>query len=247
LIVLAISVSAVAQNKPAEHNFKGLYVGGYLGATAGRSDVSTSTVPSSYFDSSSAAAISVGGARKVDSSGFTGGGTFGYNWQWDKIVPGFETDFGAMALNDRTTSTGAYACCPGAGFTFNQRVQTDWIWTLRPRLGFTTHRAMIYGTGGMAVTNLTYSFDFADTFASGANASTRAETFHLGWTGGAGVEFSTSPHWRIKGEYLYASFGQLSGTSNNLSNGGAKFPDAVFTHTADLRTHHFRFGFSYRF
>ena len=48
LIVLAISISSVAQTKAAQHNFKGFYIGGYIGSTAGRSDVSTTTVPSSY-------------------------------------------------------------------------------------------------------------------------------------------------------------------------------------------------------
>jgi len=30
---------------------------------------------------------------------------------------------------------------------------------------------------------------------------------HTGWTAGAGVEYMFAPHWSLKGEYLYKSFG----------------------------------------
>ena len=248
LIVFAVSSTAVAQNKSDDNDFHGFYLGGYIGATVGRSDASTTTAfsPTGYFASTSVDTINAVGAREIEPKGFTGGGTFGYNWQWDNVVAGIETDFGSMNLDDHVTSTGSYPCCAGTGFSFTQKVETDWVWTVRPRFGFTARKALIYGTAGLAATNLFYREDFTDTFAAGATASGRAEEMRTGWTVGGGVEFKTSQRWTLKGEYLYADFGEVGATSNNLTNGGT-FTDTVFTHNADLRTHHFRFGVNFHF
>ena len=55
----------------------------------------------------------------------------------------------------------------------------------------------------------------------------------LGWTVGAGVEWTWSG-WSAKAEYLFVSFPSASVTSNNLTTTVGTFPTNTFTHSADL-------------
>ena len=129
-----------------------------------------------------------------------------------------------------------------------QSVQTSYLFTLRPRVGITHGRFLVYGTGGMALTNMNYQALFTDTFATAHENGGFDET-KLGWTAGGGTEFRLDRHWSMKFEYLYASFGDDSNTSTNLTAFPARiaFPTNTFTHTADLHFHMGRFGVNYLF
>jgi outer membrane immunogenic protein len=92
--------------------------------------------------------------------------------------------------------------------------------------------------------------EFIDTFAT-AHESAGIDEIRTGWTGGGGVEFKigSGNHWSMKGEYLFADFGQVKTTSTNLTafTPPIAFPTNVFTHQSDLQQHIFRTGFNFRF
>jgi len=127
-------------------------------------------------------------------------------------------------------------------------VSTDWLFTGRGRLGFATGKLLVYGTGGLAATNLNYKALFTDTFAT-AHENASVEEKRKGWIAGGGAEFRVNHHWSIKGEYLYADFGQEQTKSTNLTafTPPIAFPSNVFTHNADLTARIFRGGLNYRF
>src|SRR4051795_5555688 len=104
------------------------------------------------------------------------GGTWGYNWQWNSLVLGTESDFdgvfgcrnddngnfGFFGGNNNNTCGGtAIGIAPAGppvppGFSVRnlQTVQRslDWLWTSRVRAGFlVTPSFLIYGTGGVAL------------------------------------------------------------------------------------------------
>ncbi len=228
-------------------DFKGFYAGANLGGANNHSNAFTSTVFSStgYFATTSVPAIAGVGAQEPTPSGFTGGGQAGYNFQSNAWVIGLETDFGGMPLSAAKTGTAPYPCCPTTNFTITQTVETGWLYTLRPRLGYTGGPVLIYGTGGLAMTNVTYQSFFSDTFAS-AHESAVVKSTQTGWAAGAGAEFKVGPRWSLKGEYLYGDFGSVSTTSTNLVAVIPR-PTNVFTHTTDLTANIYRFGFNYRF
>ena len=77
---------------------------------------------------------------------------------------------------------------------------SNWIATLRGRVGFAADRALFYVTAGGAFTDIKPSTG-ALTFGGGTEP---------GWTAGGGVEYAITDNWTAKIEYLYASFQRLS-------------------------------------
>lgn len=241
--------------------WKGFYIGVYGGGNFGRSDAATSTVftTTGYFAQTSVTAINNAGIKRIKPSGFTGGGTIGYNHQSGNFVAGVEADFGAMRANETVTSTTTYPCCSPATFTITQSMKTSWQFTARPRIGVAAGNALIYGTGGVAVTDINYQAAFSDTFGS-ARENGGVNKNKAGWTLGGGVEFKAGSHWSLKGEYLYADFGSVNVSSTNLNANSINFrpglsiaspsvayPGNVFTHSADLKVSNVRFGINYHF
>src|SRR5262249_19949009 len=230
-------------------DFKGFYVGANVGGVTGHSDARTSTVfsPTGYFANSSVPAIAATGAQSLSPSGFAGGGQAGYNIQHLGFVLGLEADFGGMNMSDKKSGTATYPCCAPTAFTVTQFAGTSWLFTLRPRIGFTGGPLLVYGTGGLATSNVEYTAVFTDTFAT-AHESGRKENNQTGWAAGAGAEFNTGKHMSLKGEYLRVVLGDLSVTSTNLTafTPPIAFPTNVFTHKANLTGNVFRFGFNFR-
>jgi outer membrane immunogenic protein len=97
--------------------------------------------------------------------------------------------------------------------------------SLRGRVGVAFDRVLVYATGGLAIANQNYSWNYF-----GANSSTR-----LGWTAGAGVEYAIAPNWSTRVEYRYSDFGRTSLT-------GLGWGSAV-----KQTEHSVRIGLSYHF
>jgi outer membrane immunogenic protein len=231
-------------------DFKGFYLGVNAGGTIGSSDAATTTVfsPTGYFAPSSVPAIATTGKQHLSPDGFTGGGQAGYNFQFGNMVIGGEIDFGALRLNESASGTMAYPCCAPASFAVNQSVKTSWLFTARPRIGYAHNHFLVYGTGGLAMTNLNYQAVFTDTYATAHENGGVAKNVN-GWTVGGGAEYQLARHWSLKGEYLYADFGKVSTTSTNLTafTPSVAFPSNVFTHSANLTAHTARLGVNFRF
>jgi outer membrane immunogenic protein len=233
---------------PPVYNWTGFYIGANAGGAWGTSDPATSTIftPSGYFDPSSVPAIAAAGLQHINSSGFTGGGTAGYNWQAGSVVFGIEADFNYFGLKGSTSSTAVYPCCAPNTFTINSSTSSDWLFTFRPRVGFlVTPALLLYGTGGLAVADVKSNFLFTDAF--GAVESAVSSTTRTGWTAGAGAEYALMNGWSIKGEYLHVDLGSSSLTSTNLIIVGTPSPTNVFTHTIDWRSDIVRVGVNYKF
>jgi outer membrane immunogenic protein len=202
----------------------------------------------SYFAGSSVPAIALVGNQHINRSGFTGGVTGGYNWQINSAVVGVEADFNYFGIRGSTTGTALYPCCAPTSFTVNSSVSSDWLATVRGRVGFlATPALLLYGTGGLAVANVKASYLFTDTFAA-ANESASISTTRYGWTAGVGGEYALMNGWSIKAEYLYVDLGRASTTSNNLTIAGPfAFPLQTWTHTVNLTSNIGRVGINYKF
>ncbi|HYL94123.1 MAG TPA: outer membrane beta-barrel protein [Alphaproteobacteria bacterium] len=236
---------------PAQaEDFKGFYAGVNVGAAYGSTDASTFTKfsPTGYFATTSPGAIGIAGLQELRPTRFTGGFQAGANARSGKWVYGVEADMNSMHLHDSATKSGVYPCCSPTGFTVTQTVNTDWLFTLRPRFGITSGRALFYGTGGLAVTNLNFQSQFTDTFATAAASVGYTENTR-GWTAGGGIEFKTSTHWSLKGEFLRLEFGEFSKVSNNLTafSPPIAFPTNPFTANFDASANLIRFGANYHF
>lgn len=248
----------LAQTSSSSDDWTGVYVGGHAGITVGRTGVNTSTLysPTGYFATSSVPAVNAAGAQTIESNGFNGGGQAGYNKQFGRFVIGAEADFGVHRINKEIVSGDEYPCCTSS-FEISQSVKTNWMFTARPRVGVTAGPALLYATGGLAMTDVEYNAVFTDNDSDALETASFKKT-RTGYAAGGGVEVKMSNRWSAKVEYLFADFGRVSGTSNNLTTadfgeevvgglGTITWPENTFTHSARVKSHNFRFGMNYRF
>lgn len=124
-------------------------------------------------------------------SGGLVGGQIGYNWQTGPFVLGLESDLDWANLSGTRTDG---ACAPAAGG--DCRTRQDWLGTTRGRLGYAFGSWLPYVTGGAA---------YGDVKLDQPGRTDTAT--RLGWTAGAGVEYSLSKNWSAKVEWLHLDLG----------------------------------------
>ena len=224
--------------QPVVYNWTGFYVGMNAGYAWGRADTTT-VVPARVFAGpATAASYSSAASPNLNSNGFIGGFQLGYNLQTNNIVYGIETDFNAFSL--RGSATQSFVPAAAVSLSSATEVKSDWLFTLRPRLGWAVNNWLIYATGGLAVADIKYSQ--VNTFATIGPEQASVSTTKAGWTAGGGVEAMIDRNWSVKAEYLYASFGSISTTAFHPLDAA----DA-FTHSTKLNANIVRLGLNYRF
>ena len=244
LIACAADLAYKAPPLVPAYNWTGFYGGANVGGAWGTSNAAMTTcIGCGYLVPADAVLFNNNGTASLRPGGFTGGGQIGYNWQAGSIVWGLESDFDYLGLKSSSSITVPYipAFAPNT-FTLNQSILTSWLATVRPRVGWTTNNWLFYGTGGLAVTNISYNGSFSDTFGAAETGS--ISRTRVGWTVGGGAEWEFASRWSAKVEYLYANFGSLTTTGvNNAFFGAAQ----VVTHNVNLQTNIVRFGLNYKF
>jgi outer membrane immunogenic protein len=241
--------------------YAGANVGGVLGGTkyletpGGGFGPYVSTPPPPNLPSlvSPAASVAGVGTSSTAPRGVLGGLEAGYNWQFGHFVLGVETDFSGwdMSSNSGSTAFGpppaSFLPLPPANktgliaYTSSGTLTSNWLYTLRPRVGFANGNMLTYLTAGLAVTNLRFS-ESITLGAGGPILTGSSSNTVVGWTAGGGVEYALSYNWFIKAEYLYASFSNQTAPQTT----GA-FPTLTGTATANLNANILRGGFDYRF
>ncbi|MDP4026082.1 porin family protein [Methylobacterium sp. NEAU 140] len=155
-------------------------------------------------------------ALPLPQDGFTGGGQIGYNYQLTPgagVVVGLEAD---AAYTDLNRSRGFIGTNRGIS-VFRQ--STDYLGTVRGRLGYAFDRTLVYATGGFAYGDVSYRglYESAAGVPTFYGARTRTET---GWTAGGGIEYALptdsflnffkSSAVTVKAEGLYYDLGRRS-------------------------------------
>jgi outer membrane immunogenic protein len=267
--VICVAVLAlVAAGTASAQNFSGFYLGAYAGDSTSRSVNSTTTIFSEegYFASSSVTTINSVGTFTLFPNSIMGGGRTGWNFRWGHIVVGPEIDLGSLRLNSSGSATANYPCCGSTSFTITQGFKTRGLFTARARAGVTFGPVLVYVTGGLAVTNLSYKEAFTDTFSNAMETDT-IKVDKGGWVFGGGGELALNHHWSVTGEFLYIDFRTATNTSTNLvgfvgefeesvpagvhslgePSTGEAFPENVFTHSVALIERMGRFGINFHF
>lgn len=185
---------------PPAFNWGGIYIG----LNGGGSWVSQGN---STFTYSATGATSSG--QSFSNSGFLGGGQIGFNYQAGQAVFGLEAD--ADYLSNKSTVT----VTDFGGGNASHAYTTDFLSTVRGRLGFAWDRALIYGTGGLAMAEYQVQRTQNTSGAGGldvAGATQTVSNFRLGWAAGAGVEYAFTDSITGRVEYLVAGLESASDT-----------------------------------
>jgi outer membrane immunogenic protein len=175
-------------------------------------------------------------------SGGFGGIQLGYNYQFNSIVVGGETDIQGAGISD--TRTCLLHCIAGVSALIDQKL--NWFGTTRARVGLATGPVLTYVTGGAAYGGTETGIT---TIANGAASSSITSATKSGWTWGTGVEAAFGGNWTAKAEYLYVDLGSSSATNTVVAPaaGIARLPPFVSTLSVKNQEQIFRGGINYHF
>ena len=95
-------------------------------------------------------------------------------------------------------------------FTISQSLTSNYLATVRPRIGVGADRNLAYITGGVAFTRVTYAESYSDGAVPPGVGTATASRNLVGWTAGAGWEYAFADHWTVRAEYLIAGFPKTS-------------------------------------
>jgi outer membrane immunogenic protein len=218
---LAVKAPAAAHT----YNWGGCYVGANAGGSESGSDFTTAIGSGTHLAPADIALVEEGGNGSANSPNFLGGGQVGCNWQSDTIVYGLEGDFDYSRSTPQFINGTATLTDGATSFTVSQTLTTNYLATLRPRLGVAADKNLFYITGGTAFTKASYTQTYVDAAVPvGTGAATTSKSL-VGWTAGAGWEYAWSDHWILRFEYLFTSFpGSVSATGLITDAAGGSNP-----------------------
>jgi outer membrane immunogenic protein len=174
----------------AVYDWGGGYIGVNGGYAFGKSEWSDALNPSGN-----------GSSGNFNVTGGMAGITAGVSGQFGAFVLGVEGDFDWQGLSGTSSSpfctsiiTSTAIGATAAGLSC--KTKSNWLGTLRTRLGYAWDRVLLYGTAGGAGANV-------QTGLSGLPTQTNTQ---FGWTAGAGLEWAFADNWTAKVEYLFVDF-----------------------------------------
>jgi outer membrane immunogenic protein len=156
------------------------------------------------------------------------GGTIGANFQVEQFVFGVESDFDWQGLKG-TSNNGNCVFAPPAGNGAQCQTKSNWLATIRGRVGLAWDKVLFYGTAGGASGNIQAGL------TSGASISSTA----IGWVAGGGTELALSDNLTARAEYLYVDL-------TNVSCGATCGTAVPFT-GVNLAENIIRVGIDYKF
>lgn len=198
--------------------------GGQLGGSNGLSSVNNNFVePGAYICGSGETFGSNCFETPITFSGrqtsYTVGPFLGWRWQFGSYVAGVEADW-SWKKASTSSSFSMPSECYGGPFPFcrsdskSGTVSQNWDSSFRARYGYlVTPFTLVYATGGLAISEITGSFNFASTVLSGgsiggtATSNTTWSDVRTGGTVGAGLETEVWAGWKARIEYRYTDFG----------------------------------------
>jgi len=229
--------------RPPAFDWSGCYVGVNAGAAWNHAKFSTTVDQGTHYSLASNTALVSAAASGSGSgdAGFIGGGQVGCTWQKGSLVFGVEGDFNGLTA--KTSVTGDTVTTLGAVSVTNS-IETSWLATVRPRVGYAPYRGLVYLTGGVAFARFKFTQTYSEpSFPAFGGSEVSATT--TGWTFGGGYEYAVTDSLSAKIEYLYARFNAFGNdwllvtpiATSNQFHGSA----------ADLNLNILRVGLSYKF
>ena len=152
-------------------------------------------------------------------SAVTFGGQAGYNLQINNVVVGVEADINYIGAKTTfapaLTPQGINNCCAIASATN----ELDWLATFRGRIGIPIQHFLIYGTGGLALGQISNSWGFGSPGPGGSFSPNQfsVNQTRAGVVYGGGIEYAAWGHWIARAEALYVDLGTTNAINPRLS------------------------------
>jgi outer membrane immunogenic protein len=180
------------------YNWTGFYLGINGGGAWGRRDAAVDFTTGN-FD------LGPAFGRATRSSGVVGVHA-GYNFQ---VAPswliGLEGDWDWTNLRRTSAAPLTFGGVPFGVANVQLNDRTEWLASLRGRLGYVAGDWLLYGTGGVAFAHNRYD-GFVQINVPGVQNPYSFERTTTGWVAGAGVEWKLAANWLLRAEYLHYGF-----------------------------------------
>ena len=246
----AFAVSSFCANAQTfSWNWTGFYVGADAGFVSSRSFSSTQAAvsPTPYLLATPAfsgtlATFNAAAVDTLSATGAEGGGHAGFNWQLKPFVVGLEVDYGTFRTSAVRDAT--FLLSPTVVSQLHSEASTNWLFTVRPRVGWVYSVLYGYITAGAAVTKLNASTLYSESGGVPNGFVTTSQTT-VGWTIGGGLEVAIAPRWTLRAEYLRLEFSGITGVGQitNPTNGFFNPISLSGNHKSDV----VRVGVSHKF
>lgn len=233
-------------------SWTGFYVGGTVGAAWTKSDVSNNTVngPIPLYLPADVPGVNALGSPGLSQTTAIFGLKAGYNQQWGSWVLGIEGDISSLRFNRNAFTSGRpFLTFPAGVAAFSTTVDTSWLATIRPRLGYAFDKVLLYATAGAAFGRVKYSntyLAFSPLGAAFDNEAAASSQDRVGWAAGAGIDYAVTPNFILSGEYLHVDLGSVRATGAVTTQLNVN-PTATFNLSANLTSDIVRFGAAYKF
>jgi outer membrane immunogenic protein len=204
-------------------NWTGFYVGADAGIISSRSFHSTQATlsPTPYLlgipgATGTITTFNFAAADTLNARGTEGGVHAGFNWQLKPFTVGLEIDYGAFKTSMVRDAT--FALSSTVASQLHSEASTNWLFTVRPRVGWVYSVLYGYLTGGAAFTTINASTLYGESGRLPNGFVTTSQS-KAGWTMGAGLEVAIAPRWTLRAEYLRVEFTGVTG-AGRITNPG---------------------------
>jgi outer membrane immunogenic protein len=216
------------------HNWRGLYVGGFLGGSISNKSDATSCAASSFSPCKpSSDGYATNGKNDLShdahsSESIMGGAQMGYNWQvehpkgyrWIPNVFGIEAEWGRLHYKESIgglSEVAEPAQYPG---------YLDYTTTLKNygfiggRVGYAVDKVLVYFKGGAVFTDMKSKLCSApEKSCLNGRPGTTDKSTGAGYALGGGLEYALNAQWSIKAEYLMMNLPSMSTTGTGTTYG----------------------------
>ncbi len=214
-MVLSMLVFCLAASLPNKSNAQGptaaSHAGSYVGAHLGLAWIETENTDLDGY-STPVPGTTIDFSDRTRAAGFL----IGHNRQFNNLVIGLEGDITFGDFSAFTFDSDPDERDETAETIYNR------IATIRGRLGYSIGRVLVFGTGGIAIADITNKlsdFDAVPPVFDPDDSFTDTET-RTGWVAGGGIDLiSQTGNWSGRVEALYMDFGDVTNKVDTIPGG----------------------------
>ena len=239
-LLAGFSVSAFADDV---RKWEGIYGGFAIGGAYGEANPATEVILGNYFitnaNGSDKGQLEPILQRKIGGWDLSGSALAGYEYQVDKMTYGIEADLTAARYKE-TEQAGpiVYDTNAGGNFTTQTTVETDFTFSIRPKVGYVINDFQFYVSAGPSVSKFKTTFEFQDTIGGGNQLTSIEEKIAFGGSSSVGVGYQIGNGWALRGDYVFTYFPDIAGGEGFLNNDAM----ADFGFDGDFQSHNMRFA-----
>jgi len=247
--IAAVILCAAASRASAETDWSGFYGGLALGGAYSAAKPDTDVLYTGYFQDSA-----LGSDRNqltpilnetIEGFDVTGSALFGYDHQDRNMIYGVEGDLTFMPFSESEShGRTPYDTSPANSFTSQTTVESDFTFSIRPKIGYATGGWQVYFAAGPSISRFKTTHKFTDTFGTGTNHTFTDTKTAFGVSGSIGAGYLIGNGWSLRGDYVLTYFPSIVDGDRDIGQGGAA---SDLSYDGDFQSHNVRFALIKRF